>query len=83
MNFRTRPTLFTLAFSALRLTAQTVLAAPCSTVPMRVEGGSMSPRIAPGQMIEVMRGPAECLGTIKRGDVVLFHSDSSRIPRGS
>ena len=43
----------------------------------------MSPRIAPGQMIEVMRGPAECLGTIKRGDVVLFHSDSSRIPRVS
>ena len=40
----------------------------------------MSPRIAPGQMIEVLQGPAECLGTLKHGDVVLFHSDSSRIP---
>ena len=40
----------------------------------------MSPRIAPGQMIEVQQGPAECLGTLKHGDVVLFHSDSSRIP---
>jgi signal peptidase I len=47
---------------------------------MRVEGGSMSPRIAPGQMIEIQQGPAECLGTLKRGDVVLFHSDSSRVP---
>ncbi len=40
----------------------------------------MSPRIAPGQMIEIQQGPAECLGTLKRGDAVLFHSDSSRIP---
>ena len=39
----------------------------------------MSPRIAPGQLIEIQQGPAECLGTLKRGDVVLFHSDSSRV----
>ena len=25
-------------------------------------------------------GSAECIGEIKRGDVVLFHSDSSRVP---
>ena len=41
----------------------------------------MSPRIAHGQMIEVQQGSAECLGTLKRGDAVLFRSDSSRIPR--
>ncbi len=40
----------------------------------------MSPRIAPGQLIEIQQGPAECLGTLKHGDVVLFHSDSSRVP---
>jgi hypothetical protein len=37
----------------------------------------MSPRIAPGQMIQVLQDPAKCLGTLKHGDVVRFHSDSS------
>ena len=40
----------------------------------------MSPRIAPGQLIEILQGPPSCLGALKRGDVVLFHSDSSRVP---
>jgi len=40
----------------------------------------MSPRIAPRQLIEIQQGPTECLGTLKYGDVVLFHSDSSRVP---
>ena len=40
----------------------------------------MSPRIAPGQMIEIREGSPECWGELKHGDVILFHSDSSRIP---
>ncbi len=40
----------------------------------------MSPRIAPGQVIQVREGSAECIGEIKHGDVVLFHSNSSRVP---
>ena len=70
-----------LACTALIVAAHGAMAAPsCSTTTMRVEGGSMSPRIAPGQLIKIQQGPVECLGTLKRGDVVLFHSDSSRVP---
>ena len=42
----------TLALSAFLLATHAVMAEPsCSTTTMRVEGGSMSPRIAPGQVI--------------------------------
>ena len=40
----------------------------------------MSPRIAPGQMIEVREGAAECLGELHHGDVVLFRNEGSRNP---
>ena len=40
----------------------------------------MSPRLAPGQMIHILQGSFSCLGTLKHGDVVLFHSDSARAP---
>jgi signal peptidase I len=52
----------------------------CTTIPVRVEGGSMSPRIAPGAMIQVIKGGPECLEPLKHGEVVLFESPSSRIP---
>ena len=31
-------------------------------------------------MIHILQGPTECLGTLKHGDVILFHSDSSQVP---
>ncbi len=52
----------------------------CSAIHVRVEGGSMSPRIAPDQIIQVREGPAQCLAGLKHGDVVYFNSDSSRAP---
>jgi len=67
-----------LVLSIIHATA--VASSPCSLLPMRVEGGSMSPRIAPGQLIQILQGQPSCLGTLKHGDVVLFHSDSSRVP---
>lgn len=80
MNRPLRIALYVLAIPALLFGIQAALTAPCSTVPTRVEGGSMSPRIAPRQMIQIVKGPPECLGTLKAGDVVLFHSDSSDVP---
>ena len=82
MSWLLRCALFAFAIATLLLAAQEAMAAApsCSLTTMRVEGGSMSPRIAPGQMIEIQQGPAECLGTLKHGDVVLFRSDSYHVP---
>jgi signal peptidase I len=68
-----------LAVSLLHL-PKAAQAAPCTTIPFRVEGGSMSPRIAPGQMIYVREGEEECWGELKRGDVVLFRNGGSPFP---
>ena len=40
----------------------------------------MSPRIAPNQIIAIAKGPTECWGVLERNDIVLFHSDSMKIP---
>ena len=80
MNHLLHSAFLILALAAMPFLVQAASAETCSTVPMRVEGGSMSPHIAPGQLIEIQQGSVECLGTLKHGDVVLFHSDSSRVP---
>ena len=63
---RSAPFVLTLALSLFAVHG--VMAEPsCSTVTMRVEGGSMSPRIAPGQLIKIQQGSPSCLGTLKHG----------------
>ena len=52
----------------------------CRVAEFVVEGASMSPRIAPHQTIQVTMGDATCWGSLRHNDVVIFHSDNSRIP---
>ena len=52
----------------------------CRIVPTRVEGASMSPRIAPDATVQIREGGPECFSVLNHNDVVLFNSASSKIP---